>query len=101
MSIHNEALFISDKSPENHVRCLIYVDDILMTSPSPQVLSETVETLKENSTLTSIETLHRVQKSMLKTKGQILAEFRRKTSVHTTPTFRTWRYEASHNYERI
>ena len=57
MSIHNEALFISDKSPENHVRCLIYVDDILMTSPSPQVLSETIEALKEDLTLTSTETL--------------------------------------------
>ena len=66
MSIHDEALFISDKSPENQECALMYVDDILMTSPSPQVLSETVENLKENLTLISIETLHRVQRSMLK-----------------------------------
>ena len=57
MSIHDEALFISDKSPENPVWCLIYVDDILMTSPSAQVLNETVDALKEDLTLTSTETL--------------------------------------------
>ena len=57
MSIHDEALFIIDKIPENPVWCLIYVDDILMTSPSALMLSETVEALKEDLTLTSKETL--------------------------------------------
>ena len=44
-SMHDEALFVSHKAPENPVWCLIYVDDILMTSPSSQVLNETVEGL--------------------------------------------------------
>ena len=57
MSIHDEALIISDKSPETPIWCLIYVDDIIITSPFAHVLSETVETLKEDLTLTSIKTL--------------------------------------------
>ena len=56
-SIHDEALFVSHKSPENPVWCLVYVDDILMTSPSAQVLEETVHRLKEDLTLTTSETL--------------------------------------------
>ena len=56
-SIHDEALFISHKSLENPVWYLVYVDDILMTSPSSQVLDQTIEGLKEDLTLTSSETL--------------------------------------------
>ena len=50
---HDEALLISHKSPDKPVWCLIYVDDILMTCPSTQVLNETVDCLKEGFTLTS------------------------------------------------
>ena len=57
MSIHDEALFIRDKSPNNPVWCLIYVDDILMTSPYAQVTSENVDALKEDLTLTSTKVL--------------------------------------------
>ena len=56
-SIHDEALFISHKHPDNPVWCLIYIDDILMTSPSAQVLNETVERPKKDLTLTSSDTL--------------------------------------------
>ena len=55
-SIHDEALFVNHKSHENPAWCLVYVDDILMTSPSAQVLEETVNVLKEDLTLTSSET---------------------------------------------
>ena len=57
MGIHDGALFIRDKSPENPVWWLIYVDDILITLPPPQVLGETVQALKEDLILTSTETL--------------------------------------------
>ena len=57
MSIHDEALFINDKSPENPVWCLTYVDNILMTTPSTRVPSKTVEALKKDLTLTSTTTL--------------------------------------------
>jgi hypothetical protein len=57
MSIHDEALFICDRAPETPVWCLIYKDDILMTSPSALVLKRTVEALKEDLTLTSTEAL--------------------------------------------
>ena len=56
-SIHDEALYIGQKAPENPVWCLVYVDDILMTSPSPQVLEDTIDGLKEDLTLTSSESL--------------------------------------------
>ena len=55
--IHDEALFVSHKTPEHPVRCLVYVDDILMTSPYAQVLERTVQKLKEDLTLTSSEIL--------------------------------------------
>ena len=58
-SIQNEAVFVCHKSPENPVWCLVYVDDILMISPSAQVLEEIVHKLKEDLTLTSSETLSR------------------------------------------
>ena len=57
MGIHDEALFIRDMSLENPVWWLIYVDGILITLPSPQVLGETVQVLKEDLILTSTETL--------------------------------------------
>jgi hypothetical protein len=44
-NIHDEALFVSHKHPDNRIWCLVYVDDILMTSPSAKVLSETVHKL--------------------------------------------------------
>ena len=56
-SIHDEALFISNKSPGNPVWYLIYVDDLLMSSPSTEVLKETVESLRKELTLTNSETL--------------------------------------------
>ena len=56
-SIHDEALFVSHKVPSSPVWCLVYVDDILMTSPSAEVLQATVDKLKEDLTLTSSETL--------------------------------------------
>ena len=56
-NIHDEALFISDKSLGNPIWCLIYVDDILMTSPSTEVLRETIEGQRKKSTLTTLQTL--------------------------------------------
>ena len=56
-SIHDEALFINRKQPDKPVWCLIYVDDILMTSPSKDMLNETVEGLKGDLTLTTSDTL--------------------------------------------
>ena len=43
----------------------------------------------------------RVSTSMLTTARRIPVEFKRKASVRTTPTLRTWRYEASHSNERV
>ena len=48
---------MSHKHPDNAVWCLVYVDDILMTSPSTEVLCKTIHRLKEDLTLTTSETL--------------------------------------------
>ena len=52
-SIHDEALFISDAP----VWCLIYVDDILMTSPVKGEIDKYVELLKKEFTLTIMTTV--------------------------------------------
>ena len=54
-SIHDEALFISNQLPDKPVWCLMYVDDILMTSPSCGHVHKTVEALKKDLTLTTSE----------------------------------------------
>jgi hypothetical protein len=56
-SIHDEALFICNQEPDKPVWCLVYVDDILMTSPSTEKLHNTVEALKKDLILTTSDSL--------------------------------------------
>ena len=56
-SIHDEALFINNQLPDKPVWCFVYVDDILMTSPSSEHLHKTVEALKKDLTLANSESL--------------------------------------------
>ena len=73
MWYYDEALIIYHKSLENCVLGLVYVDNILMSSPSTLVLNQTVEGLKEDLTLTSSRILSQyLRMNLWKTKARAI-----------------------------